>query len=104
MDAVEYIKNLDKMCAAHVGCTGCPIRDVCGPEECQHWSAQNAETAVRIVEAWAETRKMTNARKFHEVFGFYPALLVDDLDWRGQFHPLLTSPAFWREMYHESAD
>ena len=104
MDAVEYIKNMDKMCDAHRGCTDCPLQAASGKDDCQNWAVKHPDAAVQIVEAWAETRKMTNARKFHEVFGFYPALLVDDLDWRGQFHPLLTSPAFWREMYHESAD
>lgn len=72
MDAVDYIKNHEKMCGACNECRGCPIRDACGPEECYHWAVQNAEEAVRIVGEWIEAQRVSNLRKFIQVFGRYP--------------------------------
>jgi len=102
MDAVDYIKNHEKMCGSCDECKGCPIREACGPEECYHWAVLNAEEAVRIVEEWVEDQKMTNARKFKEVFGFEPAILFyNEWEMPVTLHPFLTNQAFWKAIYQE---
>jgi hypothetical protein len=52
MDAVEYLKTLDRMC--HCECLKCEFRKVrSGIETCPVWQRTHPEEAVAIVEKWA---------------------------------------------------
>lgn len=52
MDAVEYLKTLDRMC--HCECLKCEFRKVrSGIETCPVWQRTHPEEAVAIVEQWA---------------------------------------------------
>ena len=96
MDAVEYIKNLDKMCATHVGCEDCPLDAASGKEDCQRWSVKNAEEAVRIVGEWIEAQRMTNLNKFVQVFRKYPDPIMElDPFYRGM------PDEWWQAEYEE---
>ena len=53
MDAVEYLKTLDRMC--HCECLKCEFRKVrSGIETCPVWQRTHPEEAVAIVEKWAK--------------------------------------------------
>ncbi len=78
MDAVEYIKERERMCADHDDCVGCglrcEIRGLCGED------AMRVEDVVRVVEQWSrEHPVMTNAQKFEEVFGEKPTISNGEL-------------------------
>lgn len=52
MDAVEYLKTLDRMC--HCECLKCEFRKVrSGIGTCPVWQRTHPEEAVAIVEQWA---------------------------------------------------
>lgn len=52
MDAVEYLKTLDRMC--NVECIRCEIwKRRSGGESCTFWQKNHPEEAVAIVEQWA---------------------------------------------------
>lgn len=52
MDAVEYLKTLDRMC--HCECLKCEFSKVrSGIETCPVWQRTHPEEAVAIVEQWA---------------------------------------------------
>lgn len=55
MDAVEYLKELDRMCRAHQACDGCPILD-CGKIGCGVSDSAPIELVdtVEIVEQWSK--------------------------------------------------
>lgn len=55
MDAVKYLKELDRMCRAHQACDGCPILD-CGKIGCGVSDSAPIELVdtVEIVEQWAK--------------------------------------------------
>lgn len=78
MDAVEYIKNLDKMCAAHYECRGCPLQAASGQEDCQYWTVKHADAAVLIVDAWRQENTKTNLQKFQDVFGDLPVIVRNE--------------------------
>lgn len=53
MDAVEYLKTLDRM--RHCECLKCEFRKVrSGIETCPVWQRTHPEEAVAIVEKWAK--------------------------------------------------
>ena len=53
MDAVEYLKTLNRMC--HCECLKCEFRKVrSGIETCPVWQRTHPEEAVAIVEQWAK--------------------------------------------------
>lgn len=68
MDAVEYIKARERMCAFYgTGCNCCPLVDRPYGESCD---SIDPHGAVVLVEQWAKEHPvMTNAVKFKEVFG-----------------------------------
>lgn len=55
MDAVKYLKELDRMCRAHQACDGCPILD-CGKIGCGVSDSSPIELVdtVEIVEQWSK--------------------------------------------------
>lgn len=70
MDAVKYLRELDRMCSAHKDCDGCPILD-CGKIGCGVSDSAPIELVdtVEIVEKWAkehpvETRQSRFLKEF----------------------------------------
>lgn len=55
MDAVEYLKTLDRICRTHQACDGCPILD-CGKIGCGVSDSAPIELidTVEVVEQWAK--------------------------------------------------
>lgn len=71
MDAVEYLKESNRMCGTCI-CADCPspVRDARYYYTCLDFSLEHPEEAVRIVEEWSKNHPvMTNSMKFEEVFG-----------------------------------
>ena len=68
MDAVEYLKTLDRMC--HCECLKCEFRKVrSGIETCPVWQKTHPEEAVAIVEKWAKEQPVkTRQSVFLEQF------------------------------------
>lgn len=76
MDAVEYLKELDRMCRAHKACDGCPILD-CGKIGCGVSDSAPIELVdtVEIVEQWSKEHP---ARTRQSVFlEWYPNAKVN---------------------------
>ena len=74
MDAIEYLKEFNRMCSTCI-CPDCPspVRDAHNYGTCLDFSLAQPEEAVRIVEEWSKAHPvMTNAMKFEEVFGYHP--------------------------------
>lgn len=77
MDAVEYIKEFNRMCKSHVGCEYCGIKkyikDRLGEEHsvpCKDFRVAYPERTIAIVEKWSKEHPIVaNAMKFEEVFG-----------------------------------
>ena len=74
MDAVEYLKTLDRMC--HCECLKCEFRKVrSGIETCPVWQRTHPEEAVAIVEKWAaEPPAKTRQSEFLK---YYPDAQID---------------------------
>lgn len=99
MDAVEYIKNLDKMCAAHDECRGCPLQAASGKDDCQYWAVNHPDAAVLIVDAWRQENTKTNLQKFQDVFGDLPVIVRNETqNYYGM--PIL----WWADTYEPPAD
>lgn len=71
MDAVEYIKARERMCAFYdTGCNCCPLVNRPYGESCD---SIDPHGAVVLVEQWAKEHPVvTNAMKFNEVFRMEP--------------------------------
>lgn len=75
MDAVEFIKQKNRMCDRYYSndCKGCPLQPA--PEDggyasCDQFVEEDPEEVVLNVEEWAkENPIVTNAMKFEEIFG-----------------------------------
>lgn len=76
MDAVKYIKELNRMCEEAESCASCAIREAKDKVEepiCANFRFHYPEETVAIVEKWsAEHPAKTNRDKFFEVFGIDP--------------------------------
>ena len=68
MDAVEYLKTLNRMC--HCECLKCEFRKVrSGFETCPVWQRTHPEEAVAIAEKWAkEHPSKTRQSEFLKLF------------------------------------
>ena len=58
MDAVKFIEERNRMCAAHIGCRECPAFQPAADVNTCRFSIRNgtgAEVQVRIVEEWTAT-------------------------------------------------
>ena len=73
MDAVKFIKELRRMCAAHVGCESCSAEDC----ECQSLENMVEDTRiVAIVEEWSAAHPR---KKRQDVFlEQYPEKEIDE--------------------------
>lgn len=72
MDAVEYLKEKDRMCQSHATiCYGCPIYEM-GRDtdlDCIETIREKKEQAVEAVEKWAKEHPVkTRQDKFLEIF------------------------------------
>lgn len=77
MDAVEYLKTLDRICRTHQACDGCPILD-CGKIGCGVSDSAPIEfvDTVEIVEQWSkEHPERTRQSVFLER---YPNARIDE--------------------------
>lgn len=70
MEALEFLKEYNRMCVANKDCQGCPLKE----DTCCSLSAELSEEQITIIvdktEQWSKEHPIiTNARKFKEVFG-----------------------------------
>lgn len=72
MDAVEFIKERERMCNSYNGCAECPLRN----EVCSRVFGVNADKIVPIVEQWAKEHPIkTRQSVFLEQ---WPEAQIDD--------------------------
>ena len=95
MDAVEYIKELSRMCQYYTErkkCDiSCPFDFFC--QNARYRDAKNAEAMVNAVENWREEHPpKTNLQKFEEVFGKFNNIFV---------MTQTKKPVWWDEEYSE---
>ena len=66
MDAVEFIRERNRMCKVNPDCNGCPAGQVaCMPDSTQ--SVEDVEKLVQVVEEWAKTHpRKTRQSEFLE--------------------------------------
>lgn len=66
MDAMEFCKQLDRICKSHVSCESCPL----GDGTCSiRYIGRNGESVVKIVEQWAKEHPVkTRQSEFLKVF------------------------------------
>jgi len=74
MEALEFLKEYNRMCTMYKSCRGCPLEmdncAGCGDE----FSEKQIINIIDKTEQWSKEHPIiTNARKFKEVFGFMPA-------------------------------
>lgn len=74
MDAVEFLKERERMCKEYPSCRECPFGEneqgFHSAECALKYSLWPAESLVTALEAWISSHpKTTNAMKFKEVFG-----------------------------------
>ncbi len=66
MDAMEFCKQLDRICKSHVSCESCPLED--GTCSIRH-IGRNGESVVKIVEQWAKDHPVkTRQSEFLKMF------------------------------------
>lgn len=72
MDAVEFIRERNRMCKHYRGCNGCPADGLI----CSNiWGMDDAEKLVQIVEEWA--KEHTRKTRQSEFLRQWPGALVD---------------------------
>lgn len=72
MDAVEFIRERNRMCKHYRGCNGCPADGLI----CSNiWGMNDAEKLVQIVEEWA--KEHTRKTRQSEFLRQWPGALVD---------------------------
>ena len=80
MDAVEYIKELRRMCKMQKICNGCPLRNngTCIAGLCDDGLCDEAEKAVQIVEEWAKEHPVKTRQS--EFLKLFPNAVIDEND------------------------
>jgi len=72
MDALDFLREYNRMCKVNKDCSGCPLKGT----DCSIGRELSEEEMINIVdktEQWSKKHQpMTNAQKFEEVFGFLP--------------------------------
>lgn len=77
MDAVEYLKTLNRMC--HCECLKCEFRKVrSGFETCPVWQRTHPEEAIAIVEKWAKEHPIKTRQS--EFLKHYPGARINNAD------------------------
>ena len=73
MEAIEFLKETQRMCSSYKECTNCPLKELAsfyGYSTCRVAMFNECEKAISAVDAWSKEHPIiTNARKFEEVFG-----------------------------------
>ena len=74
MDAVEFLKERERMCREYASCSECPFGEIeqgFTSAECAYrYNLWPAESLVIALQAWITSHpKTTNAMKIKEVFG-----------------------------------
>ena len=68
MDAMEFLKEYDKMCGKET-CSSCPLRDLEKGGFCKDILRKYPEASVRIIEKWStEHPKKTKKSEFLKLF------------------------------------
>ena len=79
MDAVEYIKNLRRLCESQADCPECPLHENCkedGYVYCVADVSEYTEKAVQIVERWAKEHPVKTRQS--EFFRMFPDAETDE--------------------------
>ena len=75
MDAVEYLKTLDRMC--HCECLKCEFGKARrGFETCPVWQRTHPEEAVEIAEKWAKEHPVKTRQS--EFLKMFPNVILND--------------------------
>lgn len=70
MEALEFLKEAQRMCRSTECHLNCPVPDVCFLQNYDVVSEDDMKTFVSSVEVWSKKNPpKTNAQKFKEVFG-----------------------------------
>lgn len=72
MEAIEFLKEAQRMCKSYADCGGCPLRNfACGFVRCmENYPDAGMRCATKAVEQWSKEHPIiTNAQKLKEVFG-----------------------------------
>ena len=70
MEAIEFLKETQRMCRSTECHLNCPVPDVCFLQNYDVVSEDDMKTFVSSVEVWSKKNPpKTNAQKFKEVFG-----------------------------------
>jgi len=82
MDAIEFLKEYNRMCKVNKDCTECPLKGT----DCSIGRELSEEEMINIVdktEQWSKKHQpMTNAQKFEEVFDLSGyRLITQSADW-----------------------
>ena len=83
MEALEFLKEYNRMCVVNKDCQGCPLEmdncAGCGDE----FSEKQIINIIDKTEQWSKEHPIiTNARKFEEIFGLPAHCMIDqDAQW-----------------------
>ena len=72
MEAIEFLKEAQRMCKSYADCKGCPLESsACGFIRCAvDYSDADIRCAIKVVEQWSKEHPLvTNKMKIREVFG-----------------------------------
>lgn len=73
MEALEFLKETQRMCSSYKECTDCPLKELAsftGYPTCKVAMLNECEKAISAVDAWSkEHPSVTNEMKFREIFG-----------------------------------
>ena len=76
MEAVEFIKTLQKLCEGK-GCDDCPLHDI---DRCDVRYVEDPEETVRIVEEWANEKESEKPENPEESIDLHA--IIDELEYR----------------------
>lgn len=68
MDAVKFIKEHSRLCAAHHGCLMCPIDDEAlnARTLCNMWVKEHPEEAIKLIEKWSNENPIERSDNCHD--------------------------------------
>lgn len=83
MDALNFLKEAQRMCRSTECHLNCPVSDVCFLQNYDVVSEDDMKTFVSSVEVWSKKNPpKTNAQKFEEVFDLSGyRLITQSADW-----------------------
>lgn len=75
MEAIDYLKESNRMCESFENCHECPLNMASRKyeETCRFMTKTHPAEVVEVIEQWSKEHPIiTNVRKFKEVFGVLP--------------------------------